>query len=158
MKRTTVFTAVLACGFAASAVAPAGAIDFKNLTRDQVVKVIPMKMRNYLVMRLHVGCTLYEHANAGGQSWRYEADNSFKWNGKDAYGGKFNLTPRRGAGKVSSLRCDWEKGKARCGALYYLGRDQTGRSGIAWGEYGVVNLNGDFNDKAASISVICDPS
>ncbi len=99
------------------------------------------------------GCTLYEHVNGGGQSWRVEAAHRDRRNpsafvqAQDSFGPWWN-------DRVSSVQCDETRAVSCWAELYehngFQGRRETVRPGQR------TNL-GALHDRASSIQVTCAP-
>lgn len=153
---------IACCASLAFAVMPAGAVDFGNLTTRQMEELRNAPSRPLPSWVLQPGCTLYEHVNGGGKSWRFRADARTKirarYNGveHEVDIGEKNL-PASALGKVSSAKCDGTPGRRRCSARLFDRPDQAGPRAVSvTGGAGVKNLPAHINDKVASIYIICD--
>jgi hypothetical protein len=150
----------LVLGLAVCAAEPASALktlDMKSsrFQAEILKRNLPTKTRPVLT-RLS-GCTFYEHANAGGQSWRRAATSQFEWGTERFYVAKVNFSARAND-SISSVKCDWVPGKRECGGYVFTEPDQSGKRLFVMGSSGVVNFSGEFNDTISSATIVCDPN
>ncbi len=159
MKIKTLLSAAIALATLAGAAQAATFAKFNQNAMTSVIHMDLSRLPHTGVIPAAIankGCTFYENANGGGQSWKktvawvaqeYADQTSYAQTVPDI-GSWWN-------DKISSLRCD-EGGNVHCSADLSQDGGRKGPDIILWGSQGLVNLQGyGWNDRASSFAVFC---
>lgn len=157
MKRL-LFAAMAALAFAP----PVLAIDMIPLGKDMVIQVNPNVIKKLGVMPMTVkgkGCTFYENANGGGESWHkavgwlYSEPNQS--NSKYVYAESMPTLGDWWNDRISSLKCDMNE-NVRCSVALYKDANMGGQDAAFDAAGGLINLDQyGFNDQVSSAMIFC---
>lgn len=111
------------------------------------------------------GCTMYEHLNGGGESWKAKVNWKFRAvDGMTIYREVYNETGPYWNDKISSVRCDL-KGNVSCSAYLYEHANQGGGRPVYIEGGKLINLTDQeiggyyrsqgFDNKTSSFLVDC---
>ncbi|UYN99844.1 MAG: hypothetical protein KIT02_00955 [Devosia sp.] len=152
--RQTMLLVVALAGLGAGAVQAQQIMLPGQMSRDFVIKPIPgtmpMSMRNK-------GCTFYEHANGGGESWKKNVGwLAQRYDNQDSYAEYVTTVGEWWDNRISSLKCD-DSAAVRCSIGVYRDPNKGGGEAIFWGSQGMVNLASyGWDDTISSYMIFCN--
>lgn len=103
------------------------------------------------------GCTFYEHANGGGESWHKSVGwLAQKYSSQDSYAEYVTHTGDWWNDRISSMQCD-ESEQVHCSVAVYPDVNKGGREAIFWGSQGLFNLaDWGYDDTISSYMIFCN--
>lgn len=120
-----------------------------SIVRGQIA-AMPMAMSGK-------GCTFYEHADGGGESWHKEVGwLSARYANQDSYAEYVTTVGDWWDNRISSMQCD-ESDQVHCSVGVYPDHKKGGREAIFWGSQGLINMaDWGYDETISSYMIFCN--
>lgn len=131
----------------------AAADDLAQQLPDGVVIEAPTQLMSQITSK---GCTFYENAGGGGESWTVNVEwKNANYPDQVEYSQALSTVGEWWDDRISSLRCD-ESEKYKCSVSLYRDNNKAGGDIILWGSQGLINLDQwGWDDTASSLQIFC---